>query len=318
MKGKMNKKMVSLILSAMITAACTAGCAEQEMKDDTDVFKQVIVSAPDSSRSDSSQSSETSVTTTVGSWAAELISTPSATTTTAASTATVTSEATTTTPATTTSKTTTKATQTQKTVTKQTDPPKPASGTSPNLAFYKQKLFVIGDSVASGYAAYGRIPVEHSSAKINVSIRTAGGQIDSAKNAKAPLILTSMGMNDWGISSASFAQHYKNFLTRLRAACPGSVILVGAITPTAAVNKYPNVKLSVVKSHNAQLKAIADSMDEKVIYFDAFSAVSSDGEHLDSVYAGADGLHLQPAAYDVLLNSMANLLDSHSMKEKIA
>lgn len=314
----MNKKALSFALSAVIMAACCAGCGEQEIKDNKDVFNQLVITSSEGNDNDSSQAGNSSVTTSEQGWEEKLISTPSVTTTTTTTPAQTTTTSATKAPATTTSAAATKPTQTTKIVTKQTQPPKPSGGTSPNLAFYKQKLFVIGDSVASGYAAYGRIPAEHSSAKINVSIRNAAGQITNAKNAKASLILTSMGMNDWGISSSSFAQNYRSFLTQLRSACPNAVILVGAITPTAAVNKYPNVKLSVVKGHNEQLKSIAASMDERVIYFDAFSALSSDGAHLDNVYAGADGLHLQPGAYDVLLNCMANLLDSCSMKEKIS
>lgn len=203
------------------------------------------------------------------------------------------------------------------------------TGTSPNVAFYKQRLVVAGDSVASGYAAYGRIPYEHNVAKVNVSIRNYTnftfnptgvnlGMIDALKAIQPSLILTSMGMNDWGISSASFASYYKAFLQKVRAACPNSVILVGAISPTAAVNKYPNVKLSVVKSHNAKLKALAESLDDKVIYFDAFSVVSSDGAHLDAKYAASDGLHLQGPAYDALINAMSVVLDQHGMKDKMA
>ena len=34
-------------------------------------------------------------------------------------------------------------------------------------------------------------------------------------------------------------------------------------------------------------------------------------------YAAFDGLHLQPAAYDALLNAMAVVLDQKGAKEKI-
>ena len=140
------------------------------------------------------------------------------------------------------------------------------------MAFYKQYLFVMGDSVASGYAAYGRIPAAHSVAKVNVSARSADYQIPLAKSANSPLILTSMGMNDWGVSTNTFITSYTAFLKKLRAQLPNSVILVGAITPTAAVNKYPNVSPRVVTSHNIGLKKMVKSFnDPKIIYFDAYS-----------------------------------------------
>lgn len=187
------------------------------------------------------------------------------------------------------------------------------------MAFYKQHLFVMGDSVASGYAAYGRIPSAHSVAKVNVSARSADYQIPLAKSANPPLILTSMGMNDWGVSTATFISSYTAFLKKLRAQLPKSIILVGAITPTAAVNKYPHVNPRVVQSHNIGLKQLVQSLnDPGIIYFDAYSVVvGNDGTYMQPQYAAADGLHLQPAAYDALLNAMAVVLDQKGAKEKI-
>jgi len=186
------------------------------------------------------------------------------------------------------------------------------TGSSPNVELYKSKLFVMGDSVASGYAAYGRVPVDHSVAKLNVSIRSANYQIALAKAANPTLILTSMGMNDWGISTDLFVKTYNSFLKNLRAACPNAVIVVGAITPTAAVNQYPHVSSAVVKSHNAALKHLAETMgDGKIVFFDAYSVVvGNDGVYMQAKYAAGDGLHLQPSAYDALLSAMAVVLDS--------
>ena len=217
----------------------------------------------------------------------------------------------------------TKASTTDQTTKATTRKPAPKveriTGSSPNLAFYKQRLFVMGDSVASGYAAYGRISYENSVAKVNVSSRTAGYQVPLAKAKNPSLVLTSMGMNDWGISTASFAAAYKTLLQNLRKALPKSVILVGAITPTAAVNQYPHVKPAIVKSHNAALKKlVSDFHDDKMIYFDAYSVVvGNDGVYMQQKYAAFDGLHLQPGAYDALLNAMSVVLDRNGGKDKI-
>ena len=177
----------------------------------------------------------------------------------------------------------------------------------------------MGDSVASGYAAYGKIPYDNSVAKVNVSIRSAGYQIPLAKAKNPSLVLTSMGMNDWGISTDMFVNSYKSFLQNLRASLPKSVILVGAITPTALYNQYPHVSPAVVKSHNAALKHLVETMgDDKMIFFDAYSVVvSNDGVHMEKKYAAGDGLHLQPGAYDALLNAMSVILDQNGAVEKI-
>ena len=123
-------------------------------------------------------------------------------------------------------------------------------------------------------------------------------------------------MNDWGISTNSFVTTYMAFLKKLRAALPKSVILVGAITPTALYNQYPHVSPAVVKSHNAALKHLVETMgDDKLFYFDAYSVVvSNDGVHMEQKYAAGDGLHLQPGAYDALLNAMSVVLDQKGAK----
>ena len=139
----MNKKTVSFALSAVIMAACCAGCGEQEIKDNKDVFNQLVITSSEGNDKDSSQAGNSSVTTSEQDWEEKLISTPRVTTTTTTTAAQTTTTSATKAPATTSSAAKTKPTQTTKIVTKQTQPPKPSGGTSPNLAFYKQKLFVI-------------------------------------------------------------------------------------------------------------------------------------------------------------------------------
>ena len=78
----MNKKAVSFALSAVIMAACCAGCGEQEIKDNKDVFNQLVITSSEGNDNDSSQAGNGSVTTSEQGWEEKLISTPSVTTTT--------------------------------------------------------------------------------------------------------------------------------------------------------------------------------------------------------------------------------------------
>lgn len=344
----MKKRIAAAVLSLCLCLNITA-CGENISSDSTAATTATTVTDAEST---SQTTSETTVTTTE-----ETTTTTEETTTTTTEETTTTTEETTTTSASSETTTTASSEQTQSQIQTQTEAStskvsgessnsssesaatkasttdqttkattkKPApkveriTGSSPNLAFYKQRLFVMGDSVASGYAAYGRISYENSVAKVNVSSRTAGYQVPLAKAKNPSLVLTSMGMNDWGISTASFAAAYKTLLQNLRKALPKSVILVGAITPTAAVNQYPHVKPAIVKSHNAALKKlVSDFHDDKMIYFDAYSVVvGNDGVYMQQKYAAFDGLHLQPGAYDALLNAMSVVLDRNGGKDKI-
>ena len=312
--NKMNKRITAAAVGMGFVCFLAAGCGEQVDDSPKEIFTQAI------SQSVTSQTSKTENETYRFEPKELIATTPAVTTTTAQTTETTcvttqTSAAQTkeTTAAKTTAKTTSKtATQQKPKEQPQTPSVNRITGSSPNVELYKSKLFVMGDSVASGYAAYGRVPVDHSVAKVNVSIRSANYQIALAKAANPTLILTSMGMNDWGISTDLFVKTYNTFLKNLRAACPNAVIVVGAITPTAAVNQYPHVSSAVVKSHNAALKHLAETMgDGKIVFFDAYSVVvGNDGVYMQAKYAAGDGLHLQPSAYDALLSAMAVVLDS--------
>ena len=319
----MNRRIAICLAGACLFAACACGCSEDISDKPDDI---TVTQASQETAETTSQPTTTTTTAT--------------TTTTTTTTSETTTTTTTTTQQTTTTTTTTTAAQTSRTAapknteandskqsaaatkatTKQSAAPvERITGNSPNVEFYKQRVFVMGDSVASGYAAYGKIPYDNSVAKVNVSIRSAAYQIPLAKAKNPSLVLTSMGMNDWGISTDMFVNSYKGFLQNLRAALPKSVILVGAITPTAFYNQYPHVSPAVVKSHNAALKHLVETMgDDKMFFFDAYSVVvSSDGVHMEAKYAAGDGLHLQPGAYDALLKAMAVVLDKNGGKEKI-
>ena len=312
----MNKRIAICLAAMCLCAACACGCSEDISDKPNDI---TITQATQETTSGTTQTTTQQTTTTT------TTTSETTTTTTTTSETTTTSQTTTTTAATkassaqNTSKGGNTATATKATTKQTAAPVDRITGTSPNVDFYKQRVFVMGDSVASGYAAYGKIPYDNSVAKVNVSIRSASYQIPLAKAKNPSLVLTSMGMNDWGISTDLFVTTYKTFLQNLRAALPKSVILVGSITPTALYNQYPHVSPAVVKSHNAALKNLVGTMgDAKIIFFDSYSVVvSNDGVHMEAKYAAGDGLHLQPGAYDALLNAMAVILDRSGGKDKI-
>ncbi len=333
----MKKRILSVLAAACLCLMCVTGCSETSSeKDDSKALSQA---------EQTSQTSETSQETTTQNTTTTQTSSESQTTTTTEETTTTTSaettEQTTTTSAssqqaqppvptqrTTANTTAAKPTETTKAQTTASKV-KRVKGTSPNISFYQSRLVVAGDSVAAGYNAYGYIPDNHNLAIKNVSVTSyrnytfnATGQwlgiVESIEKMKPSLILTSMGANDCLISPSLYGQRYRDYLKRLRAASPDSIILVGALTPTALKTNYPHVTINIVRSFNAQLKALAESMDNKVIYFDAFSVVVEDnGVYMDPNFAAFDGFHLQAKAYEELLRVMAVTLDSHGAKEKI-
>ena len=333
----MIKRITACIAAVCLCVMCVSGCSENS----SDKFESGALSRAEQSTVTTEETTTTTTTAQVSSESESRTESSSETDTTTSEQTSGTTQTTQQTSEQTTSAskqtqasmTTTKATAVKPSVTTKAQPSAPTvkrvTGTSPNISFYQSRLVVAGDSVAAGYNSYGYIPDNHNLAVKNVSVTAyrnytfdATGQwlgiVESIQKMQPSLILTSMGANDCLITPALYGQRYRDYLKRLRAASPDSIILVGALTPTALKTNYPHVSISVVRSFNAQLKAIAESMDDKVIYFDAFSVVVEDnGVYMDPKFAAFDGFHLQPKAYEELLRVMAVTLDSHGAKEKI-
>ena len=80
------------------------------------------------------------------------------------------------------------------------------------------------------------------------------------------------------------------------------------------MSDYGHVKPENVKNLNSAIKDVSEKLDDKVLFFDAFSVLSKDGDHLDDNYAASDGLHLKPGAYDLLLEAMGKTISGSRVR----
>ncbi|MBR7008518.1 MAG: hypothetical protein IKH90_07825 [Ruminococcus sp.] len=189
-----------------------------------------------------------------------------------------------------------------------------ASESSQNNTFISTSdIMIMGDSVAKGYATYGKVPVDNDVSEESASVNSCDEQINSLKK-NAKVVVVSLGVNDWGSSYDSFVEKYGALISKVRQHCPTSVILTSAITPIAKVSDYGHVKPERLKNLNSAIKDVSEKLDDKVLFFDAFSVLSKDGEHLDDNYAASDGLHLQPGAYDLLLEAMGRTISGSRVR----
>ncbi len=235
---------------------------------------------------------------------------------------------------------TTKQTTKQTTATKATQAPvtqsvtqgttKAAAGSSSNVKFYQDRLYVAGDSIAYGFCAYGYIPVEHNIAQGSLAMRNYtsygwfnvnGKQMrcmDAVVARQPKLLYVSMGMNDINITDAqTYANNYVGFLKQVRAKVPNCIIVAANITPTEA----RRTDFSVTKIRNCNLlmqNAVKAMNDPNIILFDAYSVVSAGGTYMASGYGAGDGLHLAGHVYQKLLNSLAIVLDQYGVKQRLS
>ncbi|MBO4492994.1 MAG: SGNH/GDSL hydrolase family protein [Ruminococcus sp.] len=201
-------------------------------------------------------------------------------------------------------------------------------GTSPNSAFYQERLFTAGDSIALGLKYYGFIPIEHSIAGDSVSMWnlahftfTMGteelGLVDAVEYAKPKLLYMWLGMNDVNLNSpGKFIKRYREVIDEIRERVPGINIIVAAITPVGSGCRV--VKNSIIRDYNAALIEMVKRIDSPDVYFfDDYSVICDDKLELTSGYSSGDGMHLYIPCYTDIMTALFDYLDTTDIKVKL-
>lgn len=204
-----------------------------------------------------------------------------------------------------------------------------SAGDSPNSSFYQDRLTVIGDSIASGFNAYGYIPYEHNLAQGSLSLWNMDGftfdvggyymgLLDAADTVNAPLYYVSIGMNDiYAYTSYDYASNMTNFVQQIQERVPTATIIVGAITPVSEYNYYTDN--DSIREFNSALQTSIESIgSNQILFFDTYS-ILADPYTLALNYedSGGDGLHLSGSCYEYVLKCLFNFLDSTDAKSQI-
>lgn len=194
------------------------------------------------------------------------------------------------------------------------------------ISTYQSQLVVIGDSIASGFSVYNRLPAERVLAQGCVAARSIhdyyytvnGMNLDAIAATgvlKPKYVFMSMGMNDINMTtSQQYVENYTQNINDILAVSPESEIVVMSITPIASTTTFSTN--SAIDSYNSALAAMVQSMSSQGIrihYLDAAAALKDQYNCLGYSYSGGDGIHLAPAAYDVLLEKMICFIESLGM-----
>ena len=211
-------------------------------------------------------------------------------------------------------------------ITESNVPYQPSADYTELIELYKNQLVVVGDSIASGFGVYNRLPSDRVLAQGCVAARslhdyyyTVNGMNLDAIAATGVLqpkyVFMSMGMNDINMTtSQQYVENYTNNINEILAVAPSSEIIVMSITPIAATSSFSTN--SAIDSYNAALAAMVQNMSSQGIrihYLDAAAALKDQYNCLSYSYSGGDGIHLAPAAYDILLEKMVCFIESIGM-----
>lgn len=204
-----------------------------------------------------------------------------------------------------------------------------SAGESPNSDHYQSRLTIVGDSIASGFCAYGYIPPAHNVAKESLAVWNMNsytfdvgggsmGLIDAAAYANTPLYFVSIGMNDiFSYTPEDYAGQIVSISEQILERIPTAIIVVGAITPVSDGNYY-TTNDRIISFNNALEAAVNDRSSGQILFFNT-NAVLTDPNTgcLNGAYGGGDGLHINGSAYGFILNCLFNFLDESDVMEQI-
>lgn len=192
--------------------------------------------------------------------------------------------------------------------------------TSSELAsMYTDGIVIVGDSIASGYKVYNRLPESQVMAVGSLGARNIhdfkvplNGVEYAVKDAisilKPEYICMSMGMNDLNIGTKEdFISNYKANIDELRSVSPDSTFIVMAITPIAADSSHSTNY--TIDTYNQALSDMVNEIDYVPVYYvNAAQTLKNEWNALSSTYSGGDGIHLAPTSYDTMLTYLLGAL----------
>ena len=202
------------------------------------------------------------------------------------------------------------------------------AGTSPNSAFYQERMAVAGDSLAYGFNYYGFIPDMHNIATESVSMWNLDyftfnygygdiGMVDAVDYIRPRLLYMSMGMNDVNMSSPeTYVQRYREVIEQIRQRVPDINIVVAAITPVCSYSNF--IRNDIVRDYNTALKQMVEDMNSpKIVFFDAYSVVCDENLDLRDEYTSGDGIHIYIPCYNDILTALFDYLDSIDFRKEM-
>lgn len=183
---------------------------------------------------------------------------------------------------------------------------------------FKENVVVIGDSIALGYGAYERLPMNHVFAKLNASpskmddfkFEYAGGEASALtilNDLQPDFVMLSMGLNDIPTYSAeNFAEKYKGFADEVLKACPHTKIYIMGLSPVMSECEYTTN--NKIDEYNSKLDELFENYNQNIYFVNAGIVLKNDNGSLNKEYSSGDGIHLTGAAYDEMLEELENYL----------
>lgn len=184
------------------------------------------------------------------------------------------------------------------------------------------KLVIVGDSIASGFSSFGKLPPSQVLATGSVGARNihefsvtlddkSMDVLDAISIVQPQYIFMSMGMNDVNISSKEvYISDYNQNIDDIQSICPKATIIVMGITPVIYYSDFTSN--DTIDSYNEALKDMAKERrdsGQKVYYINVSKYLKDEQNGLKSEFSSGDGIHISADAYDYIFTAMMDSLN---------
>lgn len=182
---------------------------------------------------------------------------------------------------------------------------------------YFDDAVFIGDSVSVSLRIYGVLPAKNVLAAQNVGITsftrdyqvytTTGSQKKTVFDAIPEAvpdpgkIYILIGANSMpSLSNDSHIQYYAQFLDRLKAEYPETIIYVESLTPISATSSYIRDGFNTAKINDFNDKLYALAQEKGVYFLNVEEALMDQNGYLLADYNAGDGLHLKSNGHQAM------------------
>ncbi len=214
-----------------------------------------------------------------------------------------------------------------------TEPPEPTAEPAPEASptrlaetedagtEYLDKLTFLGDSTTYGLKAYavlsggentkqvwtpssGTLTLSYQSIATIVYPET-GEEIpitDAVSRAKPEYMVITLGVN--GVSfmdEENFVREYTDLVKRIQENSPDTKIILNSIYPVAASYQYQSdINNDKIRAANGWVERVAG--DTGVRFLNSFEAIVGEDGYLPEQYQNGDGIHLNTAGFNIILD----------------
>lgn len=165
---------------------------------------------------------------------------------------------------------------------------------------------LLGDTIASGFSAYGFIAQEMYVGGDDPALTTisAANYVSNIVKSNPDKILLLMGVNDINFNNrsiADIAKSYSEIVNSLKTKLPQAKIYIISVLPVGQSNSTANVTNDKVKSLNAELAKLAQGQVKMI----DFSTALADSTGYLNPEVSTNGLNIKVDYYPFILNSIA-------------